>query len=873
MVKNSFADSSVTVIAPGPAAPRLPDHLIALPGGSWALWRLVGLRGAGFPAAQPLALASAECAAAADDLLLAEEAAGRAQQAAADEVSAALDALRRDPQQGAPNRHAPLVRLLRRLKKGSPPEPHDAGVAPAALAPLRAARADAERARERFRRAFAAALIQGSQAVYAIAQDERFREALIWQNRHAFHTAVEALRPPRGDAPLTSRQRRHEELVAAYVQRYCAKNDTIGFFGPVGWAHLESSGPAASVAPGADLLAQRAVYLEVWGVDALAEVMAKNRAIYPWLAPRRDPLLYLEGATLFLPKGAPLKLSAAQAAIMQACDGRRSARDLAAQLIRTPGSGLRSEVEVYNHLAILRNKGLILWTLEIPYEMRPELALRRLLDQIGDERARRPALEMLAEYEAARDRVAAAAGSAHRLDRAIGELEATFTRLSGSASTRLHGRTYAGRTLLYEDCRRDIAISFGPEFMAQLGPPLELLLASARWFASQVGVVYHSVFRETYAALARETGSPSVDLASFWLRLLPLLVEDKSRVEAILAQFQERWGAILDLPPGQRRVMRRSAELCERVAAAFAAPPPAWSAACYHSPDVLIAAAGPDALRRGDYLLVMGELHIGVNTLAAAVFLEQLPDPQEFYRALDHDLPDPRVAPLTPRQWPGLTRRTVPALVSLKDFRLELARDTPSPPGASTLPIGSLAVEAIGSELVARTRDGRHCFDIMEACASALMMLAPNYFKLLRPAAHLPRVTMDRLVIQREAWHVPADDLAFAYEQDEAARFLGARRWARSLGMPRFAFVRTPVEVKPIYLDFDSPIYVNIFARMVRRTAESSPGDRLISVAEMLPDPSQMWLPDAQGRLYASELRIVALDQQRCPSQGGAARV
>ncbi len=838
-----------------------PEHLASLPGGRWALWRRVGLRGAGFPAAHVLGLASAECAAAADRLIQSEDHASQAQQAALDHVLAAIDALRRDQRWDAVRRHDPLVRLFRLLKKGKLPKSHASDTP--TLAALRAARADAETARQHLRDVFAATLAQTSQTIYAISQSEHFREALIWQNRHAFHTSVAVLRQPDDAVARGSWHRKDEELIASYVQRYSVKNDTIGFFGPVGWASFLPDGPAATTTPGAGLLAARNVYLEVWGVDALAEALGRNRALYPWIAPRRDPLTYLDGTTLIMPEAAPLRLSPIQAAILQACDGQRTAKELAAQLIRTPATGLRNEVEVYNHLAILRNKGLIIWALETPYQLRPEQALRQLLERIGDERARTPALNALAQYEAARDAVAAVAGQAAGLDRALAELEATFTRLTGTAATRFHGKTYAGRTLIYEDCRRDIEVSFGPELLAALAPPLTLLLAGARWFVSEVGQVYRAVFQEVYAELVRQSGSPTVGFTSFWLRALPLMSEDKRHVRAILAAFQERWAAVLALSPGQRRVVYTSDELRSRVEAAFAAPAVAWPSARYHSPDVLIAASGADAIRRGEYELVLGELHIGFNTLAAALFLDQHPSKAEFLRAIDHDLPEARVVPLTPRQWPGLTGRTMPMLVSAKDVRLEIARDTPGPPGALTLPISSFVVEQSVTGLVARTRDGAHSFDIMESCAGALMLLAPNEFKLFPPAPHTPRITLDRLVIYRESWSFPASELPFVYAKDELERFLAARRWAHAHGMPRFVFVRVPVEVKPFYLDFDSPIYVDIFAKMIRRTAEHGQEDGRVGVAEMLPDPTQMWLPDAQDQRYASELRLVALDLAR----------
>src|SRR5689334_17461521 len=53
----------------------LPKHLARLPGGQWALWRWVALRGAGFSAEQMLQLADDECVRAARQLIDAEDAA------------------------------------------------------------------------------------------------------------------------------------------------------------------------------------------------------------------------------------------------------------------------------------------------------------------------------------------------------------------------------------------------------------------------------------------------------------------------------------------------------------------------------------------------------------------------------------------------------------------------------------------------------------------------------------------------------------------------------------------------------------------------------------------------------------------------------
>ncbi|HET8890601.1 MAG TPA: hypothetical protein VFQ41_16985 [Candidatus Angelobacter sp.] len=63
--------------------------------------------------------------------------------------------------------------------------------------------------------------------------------------------------------------------------------------------------------------------------------------------------------------------------------------------------------------------------------------------------------------------------------------------------------------------------------------------------------------------------------------------------------------------------------------------------------------------------------------------------------------------------------------------------------------------------------------------------------------------------------------VVFANEEDEQQRYLGARRWMRHHDLPRFVFVKFPIEVKPFYLDFASLVYVESFEKMVRRMAAS----------------------------------------------------
>jgi Lantibiotic dehydratase, N terminus len=838
------------------AQPSLPAHLVQLPGGPWAIWRWIGLRSAGFPIDLLLQLGDPGCAAAADRLRAAEDRLQYAQDALLDVLRGALEDV--DAEQ-----RPTIVKAIQQLKKRRVPAAPILPVAEVALTALAEATVLARGAAADFHQASQAALAQTGHALAAIARDPRFRTALTWQNRHALHTGVDSfLHKLPATTTRSSKYRQHEALIVNYVQRYCAKNDTIGFFGPVGWARVADNGEAARIQPGAELLATRTVYFDGWCIDALAEALAKDDALDPWLVPRRLPHIHVDGAVLYIPLAPPCPLPVAQAAVLRGCDGERTARQLAHDLLKNPANGLRSEAEVYAILKKLRALRRIAWTLEVPAEgLHPERSLRQRLQQVEEPRARSTALSTLAELEQAREVIAGAASDPDRLDQAMEDLEATFTRLTGTPATRRAGATYAGRTLVYEDCRRDVEVILGPGVVEALGPPLTLMLTSARWFTYEAAQLYHKAFESIYAELARKVGSRTVEFTSFWFKAHPLFFgKDAGTIAPLVNELQERWAAILDLPLGQHRVEYADARLRERVLAAFDAPHPGWPAARYHSPDIMIAAASAEAINQGQFQCVLGELHPGANTLKTALFVGQHPAPHELFQALESDLPEPQVVIVGTREEGGPTLRLSTALLSPQDFRFVFAHDSCGIPAAQALPIGAFVVEAEDATLVARTRDGSLRFDIIELLGEFLMAQSIHHFNIIRPARHTPRISIDKLVICREAWRFMSSELPFVFGESEADRFTGIRRWAHITRMPRFVFVKTPTEKKPFYVDFESIIALDLFAKAIRRAASDMP-EAPITVTEMLPDPSQTWLPDREGKRYTCELRVVAVDQ------------
>src|SRR5688572_4742921 len=807
----------------------LAPHLTAMPGGRWGVWRSIALRGAGFPAAQVLKLAASEHAAAVDkhfaQIEEAEQKARLAQTTAVDLAHNRVDSITADDQRSS------MERVLKKLQKGKTPtaEIADDRVR-AAVETLRAAREAVETAKVRFNETFNAALQQNTAAVSEIASQERFREAVIWQNRHVYKTAIQPLLQRESTSTRSSKQRQREELIANYWQRYCVKNDTIGFFGPVGWARVVPGGEAITVRPGSDLLATRNVRFEGWCIDAMVKSLSRDVSFEQWLAPRRLALIDIDNNLLHLPLQPPTKVSAEQAALLHACDGSRNARQIARALIQIPSLGFKTEADVYGKLRELRNRRLISWEwrIPIPHQMDPEEILGQMFGSIEEETVRQTSLSILRELDESRQSVARAAGDAEKLAEALEELDTTFTRLTGAEATRSHGRMYAARTLVYEDCRRDIEVDISQEMIQSLGACLTLLLEGARWFSFELGGCVKRVIEKIYADLARKHGSPVIEAAAFYERIRPLIfTPDSPLYDSVLSVFHKRWAEILNLDLQAHRVQYSSEDLRPRVLAAFAAPRAGWPDARFHSPDVMIAASDQDAIRRGDYQFVLGELHPGNITISNWIFVGQHPSPEELFQALDSDLPETRVLPIASRRQPGGNARTSLSLLTPRDYFLDYSLDSAHTAPMRTLSLGNIVFEKNGTGLIARTRDKRLAFDAIEFMGSALTSIGGADLKVVPPARHTPRITIDRFVVAREAWRFAPAEITFATEEDEAHRFIKARRWAQQHEMPRFVFVKTPAEVKPFFVDFDSPVLINIFAKMVHRTLAGKSPDPL----------------------------------------------
>jgi hypothetical protein len=517
-------------------------------------------------------------------------------------------------------------------------------------------------------------------------------------------------------------------------------------------------------------------------------------------------------------------------------------------------------------LTRLAELGALRLDLEGPADAWPERLLREELELIADPGARAAALEPVDQMIRARDAVAATAGDPAGLRRALAGLAETFEQVTGSPATRRAGENYAGRTLVYQDAVRDVRVELGETVTQALAAPLGLVLDSARWLVNDITDKYRKYFADLLDHESARAGGGPVPLQRLLTMASPYLYTHGSRGVGELAtsvtELQRRWQQVLGPPTSPSRHQVSADAISARAAGCFPWRPVAWSGARQHSPDIMIAAASPGEVERGNFLLVLGEIHLATNTLDGRLWVEQHPDPARLIAAEQADRGPRRIVLIQAKDHPNVTSRLSPPSAILGPGQLywsAAVTDSFDPPESDTvMPGPAMTVTRRGEDLVVQLAPSNTELDFFEVIGDLMSGVVTDAFQPAAPAAHRPRVTIDRFVLSREQWTFQVADSGWAFAKDEQERYRLARRWRQDHQLPERVFYRVPVELKPTAADFRSIVLVNLFAKHVRQTQAAGHGE--YTVTEMLPDLDQLWLTDRHGRPYSSELRIIAYD-------------
>jgi hypothetical protein len=685
-----------------------------------------------------------------------------------------------------------------------------------------------------------------------LASDRWLLEALSWQNPAIVNSwllryALEGV----GDGQHNPSQLRRKLLtIGAYIQRYATKNETVGFYGPCGWAVIDPSADGTTQAPGGGARISHYEAFEPWAIKALAGAWAADPEVLWYLPVHVHEAGVLDGDRFLLPRRAPLHLTPDRKAVLEGLATHPMHASELLERLRASSGDLThwTRDRLVPILEALQEADCLWWGFELPVDRGLEDIVLTQLSRLPQGELRSSLIDELQEISRLRDEVSQGLGDAEKTIEAMNRLGKAFEKATGVAATVPKNVTQHSRTLLYHDVAVDWGAVVGARSLAEIGGTMELMLATCRYMTWKVAA---EVDRLARCALAE--GDDSFE--TVYDELVPLLQPRTSGAISgeVVADVHAKIDGLLAATEPQKAdeasVDYRSADLRERWLEAFRAPRHGWTAARLHCPDIMLSTAGDlDTW-------VLGELHIAVNTLDCRFSLDNQNTPGQLESLIDAATSE-RYIPAFPHHLPENSPRMYPPpahYLPAKHKYWTMWSRSLVPYAVPKLSCVGLTVADQDGEVLVLDPAGQRLARLTDFIGEFLSLAFFNMFSLRPKAEHQRRIKIDDVVVHRRTWRFPVRSLPPA---NGAAAL---REIFDSHGIPRHTFVRVPGERKPVFCDSHSSIMTHNIIRLLRKLTDQ---DDFVQVQEMLPDVEHLWLCGADGDPVTSEFRFVVQDMR-----------
>jgi len=635
--------------------------------------------------------------------------------------------------------------------------------------------------------------------------------------------------------PRNKKARANERHLLLYLQRVCGKNDSLSEFGPEGWGIIEGTGRTLILAPQPGI-AKRETFLERWTAHGAAAALNADPGVRVELPPRLNPSGRIDGDTfVFTDTGETASLDRETIGILAACDGR------------TPAHSLGVKIEDLEQLA---RQNLIRWEMEVP-ALEPHAFDVLLADVSGwrDGPARTRWLDLLRPIAALPGRFAEKTETRARfaiIDDASDRLEQLGVQKDSSRFL------YSATNPIGEECFRDCGFSIGEKLIN------EVALDAAPWI---------DLWRDNYAFVANRVAAGlrrlleqaplqngALPLPAFLRRCATLKMPltgpamvalAHSAFEEVTAAFDQTLRAHADKPEYEL-----SAADCQFVRRNFQYEK--FDEYTYPSADLQLGAKSVEAVARGEYQWVLAELHPSAALLHHG-FYWACPDKAALSRALTTIICEQPNVHFGFFAADFTATTAVRFFDALPDFTYFVAPERGNsqwqviPPSETEVFIN----EQNGDVGLRRRGSGKYLGSFARAWIIPLGF-HPFGFSL---GEHTPRLRCGNVIVQRRSWTIALEELSggdftgVSRDLVAAVERLRARR-----NLPRHVYIR-PTEqalrrsgaegrdkdTKPVFVDFESYLFLEIFHRWLGKAGE-------LEVTEMLPDPDHLLWREPDGR-------------------------
>jgi hypothetical protein len=661
---------------------------------------------------------------------------------------------------------------------------------------------------------------------YLVFVAEGLRERLSKQSAHESGPL-----PPR-----RKEDRAHERHLLLYLQRVCAKNDSLSEFGPEGWGTIEEElrGLNLSPVPG---IAGRENFLERWTAHGVAAALNADPAVRVELSPRLHPNGRIDdNHFIFTDTAETVPLDPKTVELLRRCDGA------------TPAYSFGAEIGALEQLAA---QNMIRWEVEVP-ALDPH-AFDIIVADVSrwrDRPVRTRWIELLQPIAALPLKFAQARETSSRAE-IMDEARRQLQNL-GTARETPDRFLYSAANPIGEECFRECHFSLGDDLINEVTteaePWIDLWRDNYAFVASRVAAGLRALFEKA----PLQNGALPLPAFLRHCAMLKMPLTGPAMVglahmafQEVKAAFRER---LRDRPEAAEWEL--TADDCHFIRQNFQYDK--FDEFTYPSADLQLEATSAEAVARGEYRWILAELHPPVALLHHG-FYWACPDKAALANALVQ----------TTKGCPSFhygffaadfTSATAVRMLDAMPERTNYVATQRGDPRWRIIPPSEIEVyvDDKNGDVGLRTRGSREYLGSFARAWVIPLGFHPFHFG---RAPHMPRLRCGRVIVQRRSWTVAAEELGPGNFTGVSRDLVVAiERLRAEKEWPRYVYIRPSEQAlrrsgaegrdkdtKPVFIDLESYLFLEIFHRWLVKAGE-------LEVSEMLPDPDHLLWREADGR-------------------------
>jgi hypothetical protein len=636
--------------------------------------------------------------------------------------------------------------------------------------------------------------------------------------------------------PRKKRERARERHLLLYLQRICGKNDTLSEFGPGGWGTIGGLGRTVQLAPLAGIV-KRETFLERWTAHGAAAALNSDPEIRLELSPRLHPNGRIDGDQFcFADTGATTPLAPRTIEILRRCDGA------------TPAHSFGVDIETLEQLAA---QEVIRWEVEVP-ALDPH-AFDALVSDIKRWRegpVRTRWLDLLQPIGALPSKFAQAFETMPRaeiMDEARRQLQDL-----GTARDTGDRFLYSASNPIGEECFRECHFSIGEDLINQVAtdaePWIDLWRDNYAFVASRVAAGLRALFEKA----PLQDGVISLPAFLRHCETLRMSLTGPAMVALAHMAFQEVKAAFRERMKNRPEAAEWELTVndCHFIRENFQYEK--FDEFTYPSVDLQLGGESVEAVNRGEYQWTLAELHPPVALLHHG-FYWSCPDKAELGRALT----------MTAKGCPSFhfgffaadfTATTAVRMLDAMPDRTSFVATQRGDSRWRMIPPAEIEVfiDDRNGDVGLRTRESREYLGSFARAWVIPLGFHPFHFG---RAPHMPRLRCGRVIVQRRSWSVSFEELGPGnYTGVSRDLVVAIERLRAEKGWPRHVYIRPSEsalrrsgaegrdkDTKPVYIDLESYLFLEIFHRWLAKAGE-------LEVSEMLPSPDDLFWHESDGR-------------------------